>query len=1343
MPGRLYVFFILIITSFLPLSALPDQKKFGIEQGISSNYVVSAAQDKRGFLWFATESGLNRFDGIKFKIYKRDKQRSTISGNELNKVYADKYEDVVWIATQREGLNRFDCRTERFTEFKHDPKNAKSIITNDITDIVNAENGNLWLSTYHRGVEYYDKANNSFQHFNRSTIRGMVSENVWCINPYRKDFLLIGHVNAGLSVLNLKTKAIVNYRSKPADALSIPGNEVLSVFTDKAGNIWVGTNKGLALFNFTTGKFTRISAVSGGLTLQDKVYALRQLEDGRILVGTETIGVFALRYKPDEGDLSLESISMEGRDEDFASPSVRAILQDSFRNIWICTYGEGVKLITSRPELFHRWSYSPLQSRKDVLSNPVAWGITTDVNGGIWVGTDGGGINVFNNEKRERLISKSQGLIADNAVLSAIRDSRDNLWFGTFRGGVSIIGPRNSQTMSFGANGIDADIRCFYEDGDQNMWIGSSNGLYRYNLERKDVKQFTTANSTLPGNLVRALAKDEHGRLWVGFFGQGLAIFDKQMKRMKVFDTYSGFPSNTINHIFRDRNGTMWVATGEGLVRFGTNLKYRIYNERSGLANGHVRAIVQDKQGYIWFSSLAGISRLIPGTNKVFNYDHHYGVPMGDFKSGSVTSDSKGNLYFGSENGLCYFNPALIPSLIQLPSVTVTGFRVYTEKSKVLGDFTDIPVKSKIRLNYNQNTFNVSFNTLDYSLNRLIEYSYKLKGLNDSWYHVNEENSVTFRNIPPGNYQLQIRAKVKNQEWDSKVTSVQILISPPFWLSWWAKAIYAFIVIIIGFIIVRFYKRELELENSLLLEKINNRQEQELHDERVRFFTNITHELRTPLTLILGPLEDMQDAGGLSEKHLSKVSIIHKSTSRLLTLVNQLLEFQKTESQSKQLHVQRGSMVQLMYEIGLKYRELNTNKSISFEFENQLEDEIMYFDPDVMASIAENLLSNAFKYTSQGVIRLSLKGYIENDIRYTEIEVSDTGKGIPQDALSKIFERYYQVNEDKHISGTGIGLALVKNLVKIHEGTITVKSELGAGSTFMVRISADNTYPLAEHRQAVSPLVQLNPAANEHQEGRFSVLVIDDNIEIVQYIVSALSGDYSIYTADNGRDGLDQAYQHMPDLIVSDVMMPEMNGFELSRQLKQDVRTSHIPIILLTARDSSEDRKEGYSIGVESYLTKPFSANLLRSRISNLLEYKRKLAESIAKNATAKDPELLHTLNVVDNEFIKKITAIIEQNIGSEEVDVVFLADKMDMSHSTLYRKIKALMGISVNEFIRKVRINHAARLLHGGSFTISEISYMVGINSVTYFRQCFKEEFGMTPSEYLKKSAGSKPAVE
>ena len=804
----------------------------------------------------------------------------------------------------------------------------------------------------------------------------------------------------------------------------------------------------------------------------------------------------------------------------------------------------------------------------------------------------------------------------------------------------------------------------------------------------------------------------------------------------------------------------MWLATGEGLVCFPSarNFDYQVFQRKEGLPNTHIRAISEDKNGNIWASTNTGISCYITSKKCFYTYDHSNNIPQGSFISGCVTKDHNGLIYFGSINGLCFFNPDIAINSPQIPPVVITKVRIPGRLTSREKNETAIPIsEGEIELTHEQNSFNLTFNVQDYSLANQVEYAYMLKGLENSWYTINEQNSVTFRNIPPGKYEFLVKARLHNQDWSEDTTSLRIHINPPLWLTWWAKLIYILITISIIYTIIHAYKKKIDLESLYTLEKKNHEQEQELNQERLRFYTNITHELRTPLTLILGPLEDMQKDTSLPTRQAQKLSVIHLSALRLLNLINQILEFRKTETQNKKLCVCKGNIVPLIHEIGLKYKELNQKKAIDFQIQIEKEEMPLFFDKEIITIILDNLISNAIKYTEQGKITLSLYPTTRNGVTYTEIKVSDTGYGISAEALPHVFDRYYQESGKHQASGTGIGLALVRNLVELHEGEIRVESIQNEGSTFYISLLTDNIYPNALHgdstkqteEEMISEAVPEDSQNTEPETSKPILLIVEDNEDIQKYIAESFSDSFEVITGSNGEEGKQQALNRIPDIIVSDIMMPVMDGITLCRQLKEDVRTSHIPVILLTAKDSLQDKEEGYEVGADSYLTKPFSASLLRSRINNLLDSRKKLIAQFQQAGTNHNPNshldekrsiITEALSKLDNEFIEKITQLVEDNLSSEKIDITYLSDKMCMSGSTLYRKMKALTGLSTNEYIRKVKMQNAERLLLEGKYNISEIAYKIGMNSTGYFRQCFKDEFGVSPSDYLKQFTSPTP---
>lgn len=1358
----------LSLLSILQLTAQSHSvKKLGIEQGLSNNYVVSITQDKQGFLWFATEEGLNKFDGTRFiTYYKNDLPHNNqgITGNELNRVYADSKRPIIWIATQRDGLNAYNYDEQTFTAYQHNPENPHSLITNDVTDISPSTQNDdgLWVSTYYRGIEYLNINNGQFTHYNRSTVPSLPSNQTWTVLDGGDNNLYIGHVGSGFSIFSLKDKSVKNFQNETGNPTSLPGNDVFCIIKDANGNIWLGTNNGLALYNAANDNFItfRNNKNDKYATLCSRILSIRQLKDNRLWIASELNGIAILNLKqgmflsPEE--LSIEYIQEGDDSRSLSNASARCIFQDSFDNIWIGTWGGGINFISSKPPLFTTLSYSPIPNNENSLNNKVASSLCMDRQGRIWIGTDGGGINVFEGEKRIAIYKKESGDIPSNFILASLQDSKGNLWFGSYQGGISYYDSQNKRFRSISLMGqSNLDVRTIYEDAQHNIWVGYSGGIVVLNpLTMKIIQHYNTDNSELHSDFIRSIAQDEKGRFWIGTFGDGLGIYTPNLQKIKTFTQRDGFCSNTINQIIQDKQKRMWIGTGEGLVCFLSTdeLNYKTYQRKDGLINTNICAITEDKKGNIWFSNNKGISCYVTNKGCFYNYDHSDDVPAGSFSSSCVTQSKNGQIYFGSINGVCCFNPDITMNEQPAPAAVVTEMKILGRLSNLENNdmIINLSKGQNVELSHAQNSFGLTFNVQNYSLVNQVEYVYMLKGLENSWYTVNENNSVTFRNIPPGKYEFLIKARIHNQKWPEEATSLTIRINPPLWLTWWAKLIYILVSISITYLILHAYKKKLDLESLYTLEKKNHEQEQELNQERLRFYTNITHELRTPLTLILGPLEDMQKEASLPAKQAQKLSVIHQSALRLLNLINQILEFRKTETQNKKLCVSKGNIAPLIYEIGLKYKELNQNTKIDFRIQIEKEEMFLFFDKEIITIVLDNLISNAIKYTEQGCVTLSLHQTMRNEVAYTEIKVSDTGYGISAEALPHIFDRYYQESSKHQASGTGIGLALVKNLVTLHEGEIRAESIQNEGSTFYISLLTDNIYPNALHADSTEPVqeeMNQNTELEYSQEATLDtskpiLLIVEDNEEIQKYIVESFTDSFEVITANNGEEGKQQALSRIPDIVVSDIMMPVMDGITLCKQLKDDVRTSHIPIILLTAKDSLQDKEEGYEVGADSYLTKPFSASLLRSRINNLLDSRKKLVAQFQALSTPgsqidlseKRIVIAEALSKLDNEFIEKITLLIEENLSSEKIDINYLSDKMCMSGSTLYRKMKALTGLSTNEYIRKVKMENAERLLLEGKFNISEIAYKVGMNSTGYFRQCFKEEFGLSPSDYLKQ---------
>lgn len=1342
---KIFFGFLLFSISFGVFGQLKGVKHFSVKDGLSNNFVIDITQDGQGFLWIATESGLNRFDGNNFKTYTRN--NSDIVSDELNALLYNSKDNSIWIGSQRDGISIFDCHTQSFTDFTTD----EGLITNDVTCLTHSRAGDgIWITHYHFGVGYYDVITKEISYFGTNEIDDLKSLN-WASCDDGKGNLFIGHDFDGLSIVDIKNKTTRNFRHESGNSRSLPGNSVRTIYIDSQKNIWIGTNNGLALFNpqseeFTTFRYDPASPHSLGANY---VYDIKEMSDGTLWITTDMSGISILNL----GDITLtnpQNVKFENTKtllapESLSSPNVRALFQDSFDNIWIGHYRRGIDFIANKPPVFQ--TRVPAENHKEFNERQI-WDIALDDKDHLWVGTENE-IMILKDNIVVRKIDVRRFLpnINSNVNVNKICHNKNGLtWFATTNGAAFYLNPNNNHVESVYLGNEVEYINVLYADENEKMWIGTNSGLFS-NRSGVMVKE-NKINEQLSDKIIYSIALDSQGKLWIGTLGQGIFVFDQNENMISNLVKDNGFISNAINHLFLDHSGGVWAATRKGLAYFeniNNGSEYVVYNEEQELENSFIHAIQEDINGNIWVSTNVGISLWNKAEMKFSNYNHKDGAPVGDFTNSSVCLDKNGFIFFGSLDGICRFNPDDLSNarkeLVPVQIIECVALNSLIESSEK--DILSLNSKNKIALSHNRNSFRILFSNPDFSQNPQVEYACMMEGLDNLWYNVESENQVTYRNLPPGEYTFKVKSRFKNYDWDDKnIASFSFVIYPPTWLSWYAKLIYAAITCVLIVLFFRSYKRKINMRTTIEMERKEIQNKQELNNQHLQFFTNITHELRTPLTLILGPLEDLVQDSDLPVTYRKRVNSIHASGVRLLNLINQILEFRKIEGQSKKLAVSKGNLAKTVLETGNRYKELWKKDDVKFFIEIDNKNTILYFDEDIIITILNNLLSNAIKYTPHGEIILSLRTLKENESKYTEISVSDTGYGIEPGELSNIFERYYQAKSKYQASGTGIGLALVKSLVELHEGTIDVKSTIGEGTRFSFRLLTKNNYPSAIHVESddETKVSDDEQGVEADSNSRPIVLVVEDDVDILNYIVSSMENDYEVLSAINGLNGLELAKKHIPDLIVSDVMMPEMDGIELCQNIKEDMSTSHIPIILLTAKDTIYDKEIGYKSGADSYLTKPFSSRLLLSRVSNLLESRRKLAEQISllpnKNSSqAEGSEDTSTrLNKLDEEFLDKITEIIENNIEDDHLDINFIKNEMNMSYSTFYRKVKGLTGISPNEFLRKVRLKNSVSLLLSGSYQVSEVAYMSGFNDVVYFRKCFKDEYGMSPSEYVKQ---------
>lgn len=1292
--------------------------------GLSNDFVLSLEIDGNGYVWVATEAGVNRIAGNACQPFPSTEQ---VSGHRITALHWHESSGQMLIGTEN-GLTIYNPKlgtTRQLTD-------KDGLAPSSINDIVNTDNEDLWLI---HGNGQISRLNG--RTFQINSIKLSQPHSNRCALDDKRGNLYIGHSRDGMTVVKQSDGTFVNYQHHPDDPESLPGNNVRCIYQDTYNHIWVGTDKGLALFHPETASFSKVTALPDDY--DDNIYDILQVNDGTLWVATDIGGIKVIRLNQIENDSNLHYDTTTIK---LTSLNTRSIIQDEYGNIWVGNHSTGVDFISVQKSSFNLLDY------KDPDNNfyPVN-SIVKDTGHGFLVASETELTQWQNGKITGRWSFKNKTRRAFHSPRCMMVDHSGYIWVGLDDQGIYHYDKNNARFSHIPVSPESSDIHSFAEDVDGSIWIGGEFGVYKY--KNGEVSRQETISQTIHAPATCILNTAPH-QLFIATLGDGIYSFNMKTKTCRHLNVQDGLPSSKINQTIRDQHQGLWLATDAGLVYLNDPIGLTglsVYGHEHGLADNHILALQQDADGRIWMSTYSGISCFVKNTGKCHNYNHQDTRLSGGYVNGAAMTDADGTIYFGSAFGACYFKPEQLNDQMKMSDVQIVTFEAYNPVGRNMEMIQLTPdSQNHIYTTYKQNTFRLTFTVRNYAQKDFVEYSYMMKGMDGKWYNIGNDHDVVFRGLRPGHYTFILRAKLRSQDWDNaKETQLEIYIASPFWQTWWAYLFYALMIILWGAWLVRSYKNKLALRASLELEKRENLQKQELNEERLRFFTNITHELRTPLTLILGPLDDLMEDRHLPTQSRKRVAMIQKSAERLRSLINKILDFRKMETQNRKLIVAKGDIGQFVSEICLNYKELYNNPMVHFSYEIADGLPNIYFDSEIITTILNNYLSNAIKYTERGSISTTVQ---EGGDGFITISVADTGYGIASDALSHIFERYYQAEGSHQASGTGIGLALVKSLADLHEGQVSVDSKEGQGSCFTLSLSINNSYPNALHKEDIEEVnhaTEKDEAAimedeeTENDETRLQLLVVEDNADIRQYISDSFCDDFQVLQAQNGQEGVQMAEEYVPDIIVSDIMMPKLNGIQLTRQLKDDIRTSHIPIILLTAKTTDEDKEDGYDSGADSYLTKPFTTKLLASRIQNLLTTRRRLAEYIAlhpefaeENTSAVATPQLGRL---DREFLDKLNGIIQANIMSQDIDLPFVTEKMAMSHSTFYRKVKALTGLTAKEYIRKFRLQHCYHLLESGEYNVNQAAMMTGFNQMAHFREVFKKEFGILPSEVKKKT--------
>jgi ligand-binding sensor domain-containing protein/signal transduction histidine kinase/AraC-like DNA-binding protein len=1338
-------------------------KSYGIEQGLSHNTVFCIEQDYQGFIWFGTQEGLNRFDGYTFKKYLHNPEDSlSVPGNTIHDILEDSHKNL-WIATS-EGLCQYNRITDKFTHFDHLSK--KKLSDKIITSLLEDKNGNLWVGTFNGGVNIYDLENDSLTIINHSESKQKLSNNtVRVIFEDGVNNIWIG-TREGLNKYSFSLKTVKQYAFHEDNIIG--GNDIRDIFETQPGELLIATNGGgLVSFNSETEAFFIDYGNSDkiGELSSNTIRTIKSDQNGMIWIGSLN-GLFLYdqynkifnhyKHNPDDpGSLNAHSI--------------RAVFKDEDGNMWLGLYYGGINFYNTENSQFQNFSEKGTSDKG--LSSNIISAIVEDRHGKLWIGTEGGGLNHFDpstGKFKHYFHHPSKNSISSNFIKSLALDSLGNLWIGTIESGLDYFNTRssvftNNRNIADDKNTLsNVYIKSIFIDKDHTVWIGTNGGgLNKYSPKYKKFfsYSFDQGKNSIIGSNVNCIVNYSDSILCIGT-NKGLNFFNKRTAKFTLLNRLDNDDLlSEVWCLFKENEKHLWIGTNEnGLVLYNIedNQASKIINDNSP-NNNVVYGILPDETGSLWISTNKGISRLNLSDLSFKNYDSHSGLLSSQFNYNSYCKTKKGTLIFGGTKGFSMFSPSEIRSNTTIPKAVITDFRIMNKPINY--DDPDSPLPSniiiadEINLSYKQSVFSIEFASLSFVAPEKNQYEYTLEGFLNQWVYLGNTRTVSFTNLDPGTYRFRLKVSNNDGLWNENAATLKINVQPPWWRTLWAYSAYILIIFTMAFFAIKLFQIRIDEKNKLKYERLEKERIIELNQMKLKFFTNISHEFRTPLSLILGPLEDLQEKMDiLNEPARKKLSIIQKNALRLYKLVEQLMTFRKLEAGALQLKISNNEVITFLSQIHESFEELAIKKNIDFSFTHKQHEIYLWFDYEMMKTVFFNVISNAFKHTpDNGRIDINIDFHIDKP--FSEITITDNGTGIPSDKLEKIFERFYQVEPEhgEQYEGAGIGLSFAKEIVSLHHGEITAKSDLNKGSVFYIRL-LKGTDHLKDHNIIKDDIVfklnkdeipydesgpddfgkiSENPSGKNNEKNPVRLLIVDDNAGLVDYLTESLNDEYQIISASDGMQGLAMSRLQNPDLIIMDVMMPKMNGLEVTEKLKSDFDTCHIPVIMLTARTEVEDQIKGISTGAEVYINKPFSIRMLKTQIKSLLQNRILLRKVFYNNLSMKPSNVF--IQSIDDKFIQSVKKIVEENISDPQFNVSSLSDKLGISRMQLNRKINGLFNQTPGDFIRTIRLNRASQLMIDGQLNVSEVIYYVGITSRSYFTKAFTQQFGMSPKKYIK----------
>lgn len=1315
-------------------------KVYTTNEGLPSNSTTSAITDEKGFLWVGTLNGLCRFDGYSFKTFVNIPGDTTsLTNNYVNALIMDK-SGRIWVGTL-DGLNLLDPVTEKFTRFSHQDNKPRSLSNNKVWTLLADKDNNVWIGT-DDGFDKFVEKSRDFDVYqpNASNPYAMKGKSVNSIIEDGGDKLWLGNWSSGLNLFNKRDKRFINFPQQQYPNQRNP-NDVWTLCMDGQHNIFVGTYwNGLFKFNTVTHTYT---ALQNPDKENHAVFRILKLDNRFMLLCGN------------DGFYSLNSTTNTWKQlANFTGFQQAGLYQDNNGIIWICAMN-GLAKFDSRQ---YKFFFNPFAKTNRLVRSLL---VKDDK---IWIGTNNG-LTIINPGKQSSTLlhSADPKSIGSNEINKLYIDKEQKLWVLTEFGFDEYDDKTGAFTHHFHHSSLGSffneDVfRDILEVNPGEYYLSTDAGLKIYNSHTNTFTHYYNQKDnvhSLSNNHLYSVVKDADNKIWIGTEGGGLNRFNpvsRSFDRFLADDGKAGsISNNNIHGIFLDRDKNIWICTQDGLNKYVRKTNNFIsYSKQDGFASNVFKQIAEDSNGTLWVVTETGVSAFNPRTMKIKNFDQGDGV----FANSVIYKVNASKMLMAGSNGLVTFDPLQMNTNTIVPPIYISGLEVLsTPVEPGKGSVLKLPIENtqKIRLSYDQSQFSLEFVALNYTHTEKNSYAYRLEGFDKNWNYVKGQRKATYTNLNPGEYTFRVIAANNDGIWNTQGATLVIVITPPWYLTWWAYVIYFALAAgaVYGYIV--YNNRQAKLKYEIKLTHIEAEKEKELHEKKLSFFTNISHEFRTPLTLIINLVKDILYAG-TNNVDQQDLNTINRNAKRLLSLVDQLLLFRKADAGADELKLSHFNIATLCREVFLCFAHQAKTKQLGLEFLCDNDDIQMVADREKVEIILFNLLANAIKFTDDGgLIQLKLKG----DDSFAYIEITDNGCGISEVAGDKLYNKFYQEHgHGKNAKGgLGIGLYLVKSYVEVHGGSITYESEVSKGTKFKLMLpvgvtETDKTTVLEEQVDSSvffkeimdEQLGENDPGENEKQEmpdteltsEKKSMLVVEDNKEISGYIKQVFKSEYLVYGADDGETGYKMILEIMPDIIISDVMMPGMSGIELCNKVKENPELNHIPVILLTASTSPEIKLKGIEGGADDYISKPFETEVLMARVKGILKTRNNLQKYFFNEITLKSNNLKISQEYKD--FLQKCLTIVEKHLNDNDFNIKTLAGEIGMSHSNLYRKIKSISGQSANGFIRVIRLRKAAEIMLTTDCTVYEVAYKVGFNDLKYFREQFSKLFGVNPSDYIKK---------